>query len=207
MWNTINTSPPWKPDWLNAKHQSAVRSYGSRDLVVRHGSKTLAFSVSTELSRFAMIFAPLFLIISLVIIWFSSDPDKRAAIILLFAFASSFTFAVTYAIARYHETLGDYIFVCQNTRTVSLPRHNATFTFEDVSCLQWVSGTRGGGQSMNNVDLNILVHDSNRMIRYHLLGNPTRDDATLLAGFIGTTISSVHLPTNFSREADKLTSS
>ncbi len=116
-------------------------------------------------------------------------------------FAGLFGFALIFWMQSHHEGLGDFLFINRATKTIELPRSKKQFPFEQVVRFQWIRG-RTKHDHETEVDLNLLVQDSGEIIRYHVMGNPSRRLVEQVLSFSGFGIEELDLGRRGHRDAD-----
>lgn len=202
MINTAEYIPEWPPNWTNAPDYG-LRSYSSPDSVLVETEGILRCAVSTSATTFVSIFSPIFMVFFWIVCWLGiGDHRDRIAFMTLGTFCGIATFGLIYGIMKHHRDRGDYVVVDLSNRRVDLPRHGRTFSFEDIRCLQLVSGRDKNDEVVNNSDLNLLVAEDGVIVRYHLMGNPLNEHARMIAQAMSTMLFEEHVPSGWYRSSD-----
>lgn len=199
----IDVTSTWKPTWINAADGNQLRSYGTRDAKLEIGNDTLQVTIQRGTSRFVLVFAVMFLpIFGALIFYFVPNQQERIAFVCLSIFCGLATFTVIYALMRYHENLGDYLEVNRSLKTIRLPRQNLEFPFSQVVGFQWICGPTKNDGTINNVDLNLLIRESDVTMRYHIMGNPPRKMVEEIVRFSGIGLDEINVGWRGDRNRD-----
>lgn len=202
MNDTTDYTPEWPPNWKNAS-DDGLRSYSSHDSVLIQADGVTRCAVGTFAAKFTGIFGPTFTLFFLVVCWFAIDEFReRVAFMLLGLFCGTATFGLIYAIMKHHQDQGDYIVVDSVCERVELPRKKRVFNTTDVRCLQLLTGRDRNDEVVNNSDLNLLVDEGGEIIRYHLMANPNKEHAKLIAQAMRTSLIEQIVPPGWYRSSD-----
>lgn len=109
--------------------------------------------------------------------------------------------SLIFSMLNHHEGLGDFLVIHRATKTIALPRSKKQFAFEQVVRFQWIRGRTKHNREID-VDLNLLVRDSGEIIRYHVMGNPSRRLVEQVISFSGFGIEELDLGRRGHRDAD-----
>ncbi len=176
LWRVVDTTLPWKPTWINGSDPKVLRLYGACDAKLVLEGDVLRFTLQRAGSWFVLIFGALFLPFMVGLTLFSGhDLQLRILFALLSLLVGGATFGLLYAVCRYHERLGDYLAINRSLETIRLPRQNLEFPFSQVVGFQWVCGPVEDVEEIRyDVNLNVLVRQSDSIIRYNVMGDPSR---------------------------------
>lgn len=181
-----------------------MRSHSSPDSVLIQDGSVTRCTVSNSATIFVLLFGPSFTIFFLVVCWFGIDDIReRVAFMTLGLFCGTATFGLIYALMKHHQDRGDYIVVDSAHDRVELPRHQRVFDVVDVQCLQLLTGRDKNDEVINNSDLNLLVDEGGDIVRYHLMGNPNREHARMIAKAMQTTLIEQNVPSGWYRSSDR----
>ncbi|WP_206036403.1 hypothetical protein [Crateriforma spongiae] len=151
-----------------------------------------------------MIFSPIFMVFFVLVCWFGIDDFRgRVAFTLFGTFCGICTFGLIYALLKYHRDRGDYIIIDANACRAILPRHDCQFALTDVQCLQLLTGRDKNDEVVNNSDLNLMVDVNGEIMRYHVMGNPSRDHAQAIAKEISIPLIEQYVPDGWFRSSDR----
>ena len=202
LWQRVDAAGLGRPTWRNSPGLADFRSYGSGGATLHIDGMVLRVSVRSirkGLAIFACFFLPVFAAASWLMI---SEPTMRVAFTVAGPIVGMFGFAMIYGLERYHERLGDYLVIDQAAETVSLPREKKEFTYAQIISFQWIrGGTRYDWGA--EVDLNLLVSEAGEVVRYHVLGNPSRRMIEHVLRFSGLSLQEIRLPWRGCRDFDK----
>ena len=191
-----------KPYWRNAPHDPMIRDYSYNAAILRMDGDVMRLTVPRAPWTFLIGFACLFLPSFVFVAWyFIPEPTIRLFFMIAGPLAAVFAFALIYWMQSYHEGLGDFLVIDRASRTMELPRSKERFPFAQVVCFQWIRG-RTQLNMDTEVDLNLLVRDSGEIIRYHVMGNPSRRLVEQVISFSGIAIEEIDLGGRGHRDAD-----
>lgn len=195
----MSTDPP---AWRNAPDPVGFRSYGGCDAVLRIEGEQLRLEVRSA-KKFVVAFGVLFIPAFALTAWFAI-PDWNTKVFFAVGGAAVglFTFGLVYWLMDYHERLGDYLVIDRQTHIVLLPRCKARFPLDQVFGLQMIRG-RSQASADVETDLNLLVAEGQELVRYHVLGSPTRGLVEQVAEFAGFRVEEVDLGWNGYRDQDR----
>jgi hypothetical protein len=200
LWQRVEPSSVELPFWRNTSSVSGFRSYGGGDAVLQINGDLLRLTIRWP-RRFVVAFVCLFLPTFAAIAWFMiPENGPRLFFTIDGPFAGAITFAMIYALGDYHERLGEYLVIDRASNTIRLPRVKKEFPFSGAA-FQWIRGrTR---QFMDvEVDLNLLVSESGEVLRYHVMGNPSRRMIEQVICFSGLPLEEIDLGWRGFRDAD-----
>ncbi len=190
--------------WRDSPSITGFRSYSGGDAVLRTEGDVLKMSVRS-FRPFLVVFACLFLPAFAVAAWFMiSEPGLRLALTIGGPIVGAITFAMVYALLSYHEGLGKYLIIDRAAKIVSLPRLKKEFSFAQVVGFQWIRG-RTRQYADVEVDLNLLVSEFGEVVRYHVMGNPSRRMVEQVLCFSGLSLEEIDLGWRGDRDTDKAT--
>lgn len=197
--------PEWPPNWTNAPDHG-LRSYSSPDSVLIESEGITRCAVNPSATTFISIFAPVFMVFFWIVCWFGiSDHRERIALLTFGTFCGIATFGLIYALMKHHRDRGDYVVVDRANQRVELPRHHRVFSFENIRCLQLVTGRDKNDEVVNNSDLNLLVEEDGVVVRYHLMGNPNKEHARRISRAMNTRLIEQSVPSGWYRSSDRQT--
>jgi hypothetical protein len=205
LWRRVEPPSVELPFWRNTPSVSGFRFYSGGDAVLQIDGDTLRLGIRWP-RHFVVIFACLFLPTFAAIAWFMiPENGPRLFFTIGGPIAGAITFAIIYALGDYHERLGEYLVIDQAAKTIRLPRVKKEFPFSEVA-FQWIRGrTR---QYMDvEVDLNLLVSESGEVLRYHVIGNPSRRIIEQVICFSGLPLVEIDLGWRGFRDTDRDTHS
>lgn len=203
MSETSEFTPEWPPNWVNVSGEE-MRSYSSPDSILIHDDGILRCAVSNSASTFVSVFGPMFMVFIVSVCWLGIDDFReRVAFVTLGIFCGGAALGLVFALMKHHENRGDYCIVDSLNRQVRLPRYNREFCFEDIQCLQILTGRDKNDDVINNSDLNLLVDDAGEVIRFHLMGNPNRSHAGAIGQEMETCLVEQHVPSGWYRSSDR----
>jgi hypothetical protein len=154
-----------------------------------------------EQRAFLVVFACLFIPAIAAVAWLMiSDPLHRLLAGIGGPIVGTLTFTLIYALMSFHKRLGDYLVIDRAARTVGLPRLKKSFSFSDVVGFQWI---RGCSKHDIEVDLNLLASESGEVVRYHVMGRPSRQLVEQVLCFSGIPLDEIDLGWRGSRDADR----
>jgi hypothetical protein len=201
LWRRVDPFSVYRPSWRNTASVSGFRWYTGGAAILTVEGEVLRLRVRWP-RLFIVVFAGLFLPAFAAIAWFMiPDPALRWLFTIGGTFVGALTFCFIYALQSYHQGLGDYLVVDGTTKTVRLPRVKKEFCFSHVAGFQWI---RGRTKSFVNVevDLNLLVSESGDVVRYHVMGNPSRRMIEQVLCFSGLSLEEIDLGRRGFRDAD-----
>ncbi|HKB05606.1 MAG TPA: hypothetical protein VKD90_25505 [Gemmataceae bacterium] len=199
LWRRVDASPP---TWRDSPSVRGYRSYSGGDALPRVEGDVLRVSVRS-FRPFVVVFACLFLPTATILAWtMITEPWARWLFGIGGPIVGILTFAITYGLLKYHERLGDYLVIDRAARTIALPRVKKEFSLSDVVGFQWVRGRSREDMDVE-VDLNLLVRESGEVLRYHVMGNPSRRLVEQWIGFVGIPLEEIDLGSGRFRDADK----
>src|SRR5262249_29405789 len=114
------------------------------------------------------------------------------------------TFGIIYGLLSYHEGLGDYLVIDRAAEVINLPRLKKEFSFAQIVGFQWIRG-RTRHYVEVDVDLNLLVSEPGGVVRYHVMGNPSRRMFEQVLCFSGLSLEEIDLGWRGYRDTDKAT--
>lgn len=202
LWRRVEASNLGKPNWRNASTNGGFRSYSGGDCRVRIDGDKLRI-VLRKISIFIAWFACLFLPTVSIVAWFAiPERDERFLVAIGFPVLGGILFTPIYFLQRYHERLGDYLVIDRSTSTLALPRVNREFAFSQVVGFQWIRGRSRHDEDID-IDLNLHVNESGDMIRYHVMGNPSRSVVEQLLAFSAFSLDEIDLGRHGFRDTDR----
>lgn len=149
-------------------------------------------------------FGPAFILVFLAITWVGIDDFRERATFMTFGtICGTVTFGLIYTLLRLHQQRGDYIVIDDENDRVELPRHGRSFSRNQVNCLQLLTGNDQKAESSNDSDLNLIVSDGPDLVRYHLIGNPNKKQATELAEAMRKPLIEQIVPDEWNRSSDR----
>ena len=202
LWRRVDGYGAARPAWRDAANAPPFRSYGGGDARLGVDGDVLRLALRGVGSKgvlvFACVFVPAFTAAAWLLI---PDPKVRVIFGVLGPFAGLCTFALIYALLRWHESLGDYLVVDRAARVVRLPRLKAEFPFAQVVAFQWIRG-RSRHDGDVHTDLNLLVAEPAGLTRYHVMGDPRRRQIEQVVRFSGIPVDESNLGWRGYRDAD-----
>jgi hypothetical protein len=195
----------WPPRW-NDVDGVLLREYADTPRIKAEGHTVRCRTGNA--SKFILWFIPIFGAVFMLIVYPTIEVPKFRAVFLLMAPLSLVSvFAITYGFARYHENLGDYLYVDISNKTVELPRYRQSVDLDSIVCFQFIAGyrypfSRHASRKWSR-QLNVLVWHDNKLSRYHLIGNPRKTLAKDLADSTGIPLTATTCPSGYFLCSDK----
>lgn len=200
LWQCVSSGD--RPLWVNAPDPIGFRSYGGSDAMMRIEAERLRLSVRSA-KWFVVVFGCIFLPCFEVAVWFGV-PNWNSKVFFLFLgpIAGGMAFGLIYGLLSFHERLGDYLIIDLATRSLHLPRCKVQFPLDQIFALQMITG-RSSNSSDVQTDLNILVATDDGLVRFHIMGSPSRKQVEQLVEFAGLRVEEVRLGRKGFRDSDR----
>lgn len=202
--DTTEYVPTWPPNWTNAPSDGWRLYWLYGDAVLTQTKDILKCSVSSSAITFLFRFSPICMVFHWIIIWFVTPVQSDRILFVIFhAFCAVAGFGLIYAFLKHHRDLGDYVVVGLSDRRVNLPRHHRTFDLEDIRGLQLLFGRDVSEDDVTNSELYLLVDEGGVITRYHVMGNPLKEHARLVARSMNTELFVQTVPSGWYRSSDR----
>lgn len=186
-WCTVDTSPPWKPDWSDSRFHDVMRSYPTSYRLIESNSLIRLAPVD---SLFAVV-GPFSVFAAIIVFggWCVLPASaSRTQSITIVAFVAMATNAGLVGYRIWRGPPEDFLVFDRRSGILAIARYSIEFAIEDVIGFQWIEGRghrqTGGSDTVNAADFNLLVKDRESIQRFHLVAMPKRTEMTILATLI-----------------------
>ncbi len=199
LWRNADAASFGPPEWRNSRLNGSFRSYSGGDARLEIEGDVLRLAIVKSgryIAWLSLAMLPAFLVFGAFLPF-----NERILFGVLFSVTYPAGYVFCQVIVRHNEELGDYIVVDRAAKRVELPRLKTSFPLGQVQGFQWIRG-RSVSDYEVDTDLNLIVLEPEGLVRYFVIGSPSRSIFEEIVLFSGIPLVEMHLDRPSCRDAD-----